>query len=163
MSYFKNFPLVRYGDKLLVNLTRRAGISQRYKSNPAYYMEHNVVEGDTPENLADRFYDNAELAWIILSFNDILNVFEEWPKNQAELDSYIAEKYENPYAINHHVSASSGAVIDPNFHPAYDRIPVTNYEHETDLNDAKRKIKLLLPEYVSPVVAMHKEMMRKGI
>jgi hypothetical protein len=163
MSYFNHFPLVKYGTSNQVNLTRRTAINEEFKTNPAYYYEHNVIEGDTPENLADRFYDDADLAWVILQFNDIVNVFEQWPKSQYELDEYIKDKYDDPNGIHHYISLISGSIVDPVLHPTHDRMPVTNYEYETDINDDKRTIKLVLPEFIGTIVMRHKELIIKGL
>lgn len=160
MGYFSNFPLVRYnGTGLQVNLTRRTTVASTIKNNEAYYYAYTVSEGDTPENLADRFYDDVNLAWVILDFNNIVNVFEEWPKDQAELDSYVQEAYENPYGIHHYVSLE-GDIVDYQTQPSWNRIPVTNYEHETEVNDAKRDVKLVLPEYVNDIVNLQKDLIK---
>jgi len=163
MSYFNHFPLVNYGGTLQVNLTRRVAIGDVFKTSPEYFYEYSVKEGDTPESLADQFYDDAELAWIVLDMNGIINVFEEWPKSQYELDEYVKDKYEDPQGIHHYVSLVSGMQVWPGVHPSYDMMPVTNYEYETQLNDDKRTIKLLLPDYVMTVVSRHREMMIKGL
>jgi len=162
MSYFTAFPLVRYDNSLQVNLTRRVGVSQAMKNNPAYYYKHNIGDGDTPENLADRFYDDVNLAWVILQFNDIVNVFEEWPKPQWEFDAYVNANYDDPYAIHHYVDLD-GNRVDYETTKSWERVPVTNYEFETWINDAKREIKLVLPELVNTIVNRHKEIIQEGV
>lgn len=159
MGYFSNFPLVRYNGGLQVNLTRRSTVSSAFKNNEAYYYAYTVTEGDTPENLADRFYDDVNLAWVILDFNNIINVFEEWPKSQYELDMYIQEAYENPYGVHHYVSLE-GDIVDHGTQPSWNRIPVTNYEYETEVNDAKRYVKLVLPELVNNIVSQQKDLIQ---
>lgn len=163
MAYFSRFPLVRHDNNLQVNLTRRVAIDPKFKNNPAVYFEYDVKDSDTPENIADRFYDDVDYSWVVLQFNDIVNVFEEWPKSQYELDQYILGKYDNPYGIHHYVSLSTNEYVSPEVHPSYDRIPVTNYEYEVELNDAKRKIKLVLPELANEVVIAHKEQIERGL
>lgn len=160
--YFTAFPLVRYNNALQVNLTRRVNILESMKNDPAYFYEYNVGDGDTPENLADRLYDDINMAWIILQFNNIVNVFEEWPKAQWEFDSYVNKTYEDPYGIHHYVSLD-GDFVDPATAPSWNRIPVTNYEWETVLNDSKRSIKLVLPEFVNTIVNRHKELINEGV
>jgi hypothetical protein len=160
MAYFSNFPLVNYQNTLQVNLTRRVDIASMFKQNEKYYLEYSVRDGETPEMIADRFYDDAQLHWIILLMNDILNPFYDWPMSQLALESYINEKYDNPNGINHYISVSTGNRVDPQLNPVYDTRPVTNYEYETDLNDEKRNVKLLLPEFTGIVMNRQKELMR---
>lgn len=163
MSYFSRFPLVNHDNNLQVNLTRRVAIDERYKDDASVFFVYNVQDGDTPENIADRFYDDVSYCWIVLQFNDIVNVFEEWPRSQQELDDYISDKYDNPYAIHHYVSISTNEIVSPELHPSYDRLPVTNYEYEVDLNDAKREIRLVLPELANEVVLAHREQVERGL
>lgn len=159
-TYFSAFPLVRYNDELHVNLTRRVGISGQFKNDPTYFIEYSIQDSDTPEVIADKIYDDSTLAWIVLSMNDIINVFEEWPLTQPSLESYIKQKYTNPNSIKHYVSASNGMIVDPTANPSWDNVPVTFYEYELEQNESKRNIKLLMPDFVGDVVAKHKELMK---
>lgn len=163
MSFFKNYPLVKYAGRLQVNLTRRAFIPRAYKSDSRFYIEYTVQDGETPISIADKLYDNAEDVWIILEMNDIVNVHAEWPMPQATLDAYVLEKYDNPYAIHHYITLSTGAVTSPEVHPLHDLMPVTNYEHETIENDKRRTIKLLVPDYIAQVKSSHREALLKGL
>lgn len=160
MGYFTDMPLVVYSDRLQVNITRRAGIANQFKEDPSYYVEYNIQESDTPEIIADKIYDDATLAWIVLDMNNIVNVFDEWPMTQPAIESFINEKYTNPFAVRHYISGSNGMIVDPTLNPAWDNIPVTNYEYELEQNEMKRKIKLLLPDYVGTVISRHQELMR---
>lgn len=161
MSYFSRFPLVEYNGLLQVNLTRRTSVIDSMRSNPAFYINYSIPDGESPEMLADKIYDDAECSWVILMFNNIMNIFEEWPKSQYSLGEYIKYNYDSPSGIHHWVALSTDAIVDPATYPGYDRRPVTNYEYETSLNDQKRNIKVLLPQYVGDVKLLHKEMMQK--
>lgn len=168
MSYFKPFPLVLYPTsedssvlEWQVNITRRTGVPQKYKRDQRYYYEHVVREGETPEILADKLYDNINYAWVILQFNDIVDLYKEWPMNSEELRQYANAKYENPYEIKHYVSISRKGLIVEEDHPLYDRRPVTYMEYEEEENDKKRNIKLPTQEIVSEIVKSHSKLMRK--
>lgn len=161
MSYFSNFPLYRLADGSLgINITARTKIINSFRDNVNVYYEHTISDNETPEVVADKFYDDVELVWVILLFNDIHNIYTQWPIDQQSLEEYIDEKYENPYGIHHYVSAATGNIVGED-HVSYDRVPVTNSEYEIDENDSKRKIKLILPELVSQVVSQHRELMSK--
>lgn len=162
MGYFSAFPLVRYDNTYQVNLSRRVGVIESFKTNPSFYYEYSLNDADTPESVADRIYDDPELAWVILQFNNIINIFDEWPKPQYEFDSYVKEKYEDPYGI-HHYADLDGNEVDFAVTPSWNRMPVTNYEYETMVNDGKRSIKLVLPELVNTIVSRHKELIQEGV
>ncbi len=159
MSYFKKFPFIRdyeiQGRRHTgQDITRRTAIDAVSKQNPAVYQEYDIRDGETAHMIADRAYDNPDLFWVILMFNDIHDELEGWPLDQQSLDTYIKRRYENPYDIHHWQAISTGAWVCLT-HPEYDRIPITNYEYEVQQNEAKRKIKIPLPSYVSTIVSEH--------
>lgn len=162
MGYFSSFPLVRLNDGSLgINITARNKILSTYKDNKSAFYEHSIVDGETPEIIADKFYDDIELAWIILIFNDIHNIYKEWPVDQETLQQYIDDKYDNPFGVHHYVSIATGNIVGED-HVSYDRMPVTNSDYEIEENDLKRPVKLVLPELVGQIVAQHKELMSRN-
>lgn len=157
MSYFNPMPLFRLKDGSLgLNITARTKILDLYKTDVSAYYEHSIMDGETPEIIADKFYDNPNLAWTILLFNEIHNIYEQWPLDYYSLEQFISTKYENPYGVHHYVSLATGNIVDSD-HVAYDRQPVLNFDYEVELNDAKRKIKLIVPDLISNVVSQHRE------
>lgn len=165
MSYFSRFPFVSnykiQGQSYTgMDITRRTGVSKDDKENPAIYLDYDIGESETPTILADRLYDDSSLYWVILLFNEIFDIEEDWPLTQVALDQYVTRVYDDPNGIHHYESAATGAWVDEELHPDYDTIPVTNYEHELNLNEAKRKIKLPTPDYVGQIVAEHNRLIR---
>ena len=160
MSYFKSFRLIspyqiQGKDVLGVDLTRRQKISQAVKDIESITTEYTIKDGDTPENLADRLYDNINDYWVICVVNNIIDVSRDWPLTQYSLEQYLLRKYDDIYAIHHYISASTNAVVDSNW-PVYDRIPVTIFEYETNLNDKKRNIKLPIPDQIGLLKQLHR-------
>lgn len=165
MGYFANFPSHRryVGGREVVgiNLAKRSIIPRSYFNDSAYYMEYDVEDGETPVMIADRFYDDADLYWIVMAFNQISDVDDQWPLTTHEFDEYVGWVYGGSlYSIHHYESAETGAQV-PSDWPEYDRVPITNWDHEYRENEAKRHIKLLLPQYADSVVAQNKEFLRK--
>lgn len=164
MNFFKPFDIINpyriQGKNVVgVDLTRRKKIPRSLKEDTSFFIFYEVREGETPEVLADRVYDDVEEYWILMEFNDIVDVSADWPLDQYALERYIHRKYDDVYAIHHYISASSGAVVDSDW-VNYDRIPVTNFEHETNINDLKRNIKIPLPENKGILISMHKGKVR---
>ena len=85
--YFKNFPTIVYdavgnGEfKDVKNLLRRVGIRAKVKANTLFYDTYDVKEGETPESIADKLYDDPELHWIVLLINDVTDRYHQWPMN----------------------------------------------------------------------------------
>jgi len=99
MAYFTNFPLLAYDIKKDTNLTAvsdffvRYRIREQVKNEMTLYYNYDIKDWDTPELLANQFYDDPHLYWVILKMNDIVNVNEGWPKTQRQLNKFVDDKY----------------------------------------------------------------------
>jgi hypothetical protein len=106
MSYFKNFPSIYYDlnrdekYKLATDVLRRVTFNQSSKNEDSIYIKYDIKEGETPEEVAHKLYDNHTLYWVVLLFNDIINKNKQWPMNSSTMDKYISRKYPgNAYYI----------------------------------------------------------------
>ena len=173
--YFANFPVIPYDSvgngnfKLVTNLLKRVTIRAKVKVNTLLYDTYDVKEGETPEILADKLYNDPELHWVVLMVNDITDRYHQWPKNTNQFLAYINDKYSNVDATHHYeISQVSGDTTikidigtDNTGHSGAS--VVTNYEYEEDLQDKKRKIRLLDPAYVEDFVAEFEKLMGESI
>ena len=181
MGYFRELPNVAYqsflSDSLssqsylvVKNLFRRNKLRDDLSGVFTIFNKYEITEGSRPELVAEEFYGDAELDWVVLMTAGIINVRDEWPLSNYNLYRYA----ENLYGIGglnyvHHyetkeVKDSSGRlilpkdkVVDSNFTiPDPDDYratlnpvrPVTNWEYETRKNNQKSSIYLLRREYL---------------
>jgi len=170
--YFAQFPLNIYdsvGDenyKLVTNLLKRVTIRAKVKANTLFFDTYDVREGETPEMIADKLYNDPELHWIVLMVNDITDRYHQWPKNQNQFLTYINDKYTNISGTHHYeINQTSGdTTIKINIGTDNTDYPtatlITNYEYEEERQDALRKIRLLSPEYVTDFVSEFKLIMK---
>ena len=170
--YFAQLPLNLYdsvGDesfKVVTHLLKRVAIRSKVKVNTLFFDTYDVKEGETPEMIADKLYDDPELHWIVLMVNDITDRYHQWPKNQNQFLSHINDKYSNISGTHHYeISQTSGDTTikinigtDNTDHPTATLI--TNYEYEQERQDTSRKIRLLSPEYVPDFVEEFKSIMK---
>ena len=173
--YFANFPVIPYdsvgnGDfKLVTNLLKRVAVRSKIKTNVLIFDTYDVKEGETPEILADKLYDDAELHWVILLVNNITDRYHQWPQNQNQFLACINDKYSNVDATHHYeISQVSGDTTikidigtDNTDYPTASVI--TNYEYEEELQDEKRKIRLLDPAYLGAFVAEYEKLMGESL
>ena len=173
--YFENFPLIIYDSvgngnfKVVTNLLKRVAVRSKVKTNVAFFDTYDVKEGETPEIIADKLYDDPELHWVILLLNDITDRYHQWPKNTNQFLAYVNDKYSNVDATHHYeISQVSGDTTikidigtDNTDYPTASI--VTNYEYEEDLQDKKRKVRLLDPEYVEDFVAEFEKLMGESV
>lgn len=173
--YFENFPLIPYDSvgngnfKVVTNLLKRVAVRSKVKTNTSYFDTYDIKEGETPEMLADKLYDDPELHWVILLLNDITDRYHQWPKNYNQFLAYANDKYSNVDATHHYeISQVSGDTTikidigtDNTDYPTASI--VTNYEYEEDLQNEKRKIRLLDPAYIEDFVAEFEKLMGESV
>lgn len=110
--YFKSFPYTFYSldntttVQVITNITNRVTLSEGVKTNLSLYDEYDIKDGETPELVADKFYGNPELHWLVLHYNDILDPRFDWPLDTNNLNRYITGKYNDVNAVHHYEDAN---------------------------------------------------------
>jgi hypothetical protein len=182
MKYFQSLPLMlKTNDKgqtqTLVNLTARAGLIQSLLNNPLMFYSYDVQEGETPEIIAHRYYDDSYRYWLILFANQMLDAQWDWPLTSQEFEEYMLN-FTDPYTTVHHYekiitqydSLSMKTTVNKivigqseydslvestqtvTFPSSTVTITTTKnaesvYEYEYNLNESKRTIKVIKQEY----------------
>ena len=173
--YFKSFPTVPYDSqgngkfKDVKNLLRRVGVRAKVKSNTSLFDTYDIKNGETPESIAHKLYGDSELHWVILLLNDVPDRFHDWPMSEAQFLQFVNDKYSNPDGTHHYeISQSSGDTskkinigTDNTDYPTATLI--TNFEHEQEEQDKKRKIRLLDPSYTDQFIEEFKLLMNESI
>lgn len=162
--YFAQFPLIFYDIKgngkfkFATNLLRRVGMRTKVVQNLSLYDTYDVMEGETPESIADDVYGDAELHWIICLANDIIDRFHDWPMTTPQFLSFIDDKYTNPNGVHHYeISQTSGDTTvtidigtDNTDYPS--ATTVTNFEYEEKEQDKKRQIRIIRAQYLDQII-----------
>ena len=65
----------------------------KVKSNALIFDTYDVKEGETPEMIADKLYNDPELHWVILLVNDITDRYHQWPMSTPQFLAFINDKY----------------------------------------------------------------------
>ena len=195
--YFRNIPDFEYVNRtkdgqFISNYTQVKNFFKKGKLREDLFQDLTVFEkysikgDDRPDNVANEIYGDANLDWVVLLSNNIINIYNEWPLNQQAFESYVLDKYktlEKLSEIHHYesneVKDSSGVIIFPKgvrvsaaqsvsyFEPLSDEqvtvnpvsTAVTNYQYEQSVNDKKRRIFLIKPIYLNVVFDDLEEMM----
>ena len=99
-NYFFNFPTTYYINTdnnndldVVTDITKRVAFEEKLKKNSAAYYKIVVTDDDSPEILADKFYNDVEKHWIILMMNDIIDPQFDWPLKERDLVKFINNKY----------------------------------------------------------------------
>ena len=181
-EYVSRLPDAKISDYITVkNLFKRAFLREDIYQNLTFFTKYSIKGNDRPDNVAAEIYQDSSLDWLVLLTNNIINIPNEWPLSQDDFNRYLLDKYDNDYntiynGIHHYetieVKDSNDVVIVPeglevssDFSTTYydyfigglttaNNItrPVTNYQYEEKLENKKREIFILKPEYISVVL-----------
>jgi hypothetical protein len=166
--YFAALPRIVYtldgGDTglLVTDIFRRFTISEENLTTSTSFDEYDILDGDTPEITAHRLYNNAELHWILLVVNNIIDPRYDWPLSTMSLNNYVTKKYGigNEYNIHHYVN-NDGDIVHSSY-AAGPKISISNYEYEESVNEQKRRIKVLRPQFIESFLKIFDRAVKNG-
>ena len=182
-SYFKQLPELDYPSlanertsaydyQVVKNIFKRAIIRDDIFNEVTAFTKYDVIGDERPDQVANLFYGDPGLDWVILTANNIIHVRDEWPMGNQDFLTYLNEKYtaEELSNIHHYetklIRTANGKLIQPEgltvpedhsitfldngvLRTESSLTSFTFLEHETNLNDAKRSINILRQEYLN--------------
>ena len=182
MSYFSYLPNVQVRTssyrtnnvdpyKLAKNIFRRIKIRENLDDIILGFNQYTIKNNQRPDQVALDVYGSMEYDWVVLLTNNIINLYDEWPMSEDELERYIDSEYEEDADSVHHwvtqkitdtrgrTLLRDGRIVSEDFSytrpdgtaiPKEDLVrPISVYDYESEKNDYKRNIYLLRKEYVS--------------
>ena len=143
MGYFRELPDLQYQNFLssslsshsyikVKNLFRRNKLRDDLQNVFTIFDKYEIMEGARPDTIAEDFYGDSELDWVVLMTAGILNVRNEWPLSNRDLYEYAYEIYGNELNSVHHYENSDGIEVG---RTASGATAVTNAEYELKNND----------------------------
>jgi hypothetical protein len=127
MTFFSKFPLIRYdinkdgSIKTATDILRRVAIRKEIIDNSNFFENYAVQDGETPEMVAHKFYNNAKLHWVVLLTNQIIDPYFDWCLGSRSLENFLDKKYpEKAYYINN-ISGGTGFTKDTEVYNVSDR------------------------------------------
>lgn len=77
----------------VTNILFRTAIIKDVLTNASSYTKYVIRDGDTPDILAEKIYNDPEAHWIILYANEMIDPQFDWPMTDVVFNKYIADKY----------------------------------------------------------------------
>ena len=169
MSYFKKFPKMIYdmkndgNYKLLPDIIKRVKQRNAIKSGQFIFDNYDVRDGEKPEDIAYKWFGDAQLHWVILMTNNVTNRYYDWPMNSVQFQAMLEDKYDNPDGIHHYeITRDSGRTTGRGPNDYSHKVEVTsdtvnassisNREYEEREQDKKRSIRLLNQRFLSDFI-----------
>jgi hypothetical protein len=189
-EYFSYFPttehdLTNIGQTVtLTNIMRRFIVRNQLQNRSDIFYEYDVQMGDRPDIIAEKYYGDADLAWLVLHFNNIKDPVFEFPLFGRDFENYIKGKYGSIPAARSEIHEyrqilqdsevkydgtkipERYVVVDETTYnglSATDRRTIYKYDWEEELNEEKRKIKILDKRFLDKVRDEVETILRDGI
>lgn len=116
MAYFRELPNLQYISIFkdrnynneytdVKNIFRRPKLRSDVVEAITAFEYYQIIGTERPDEIAEKYYSNPELDWIILIANNITNINEEWPLDNSSLYNYMLDKYgseEELYKVHHY-------------------------------------------------------------
>jgi len=92
-KYFSKFPAVAYGNTFAIDLTERAVLTSAVPSNPFVYYSYDVSQGERPDEIADSYYNDQFMDWILYLSNGIIDPYYQWYLTNDKFNTFLQAKY----------------------------------------------------------------------
>ena len=152
--------------KLLPHILRRVKLRSGIRSGMFLFDNYDVKDGEKPEDVAFKWFGNAQYHWVILMTNNITDRYYEWPLTQPQFQEFIEDKYglANIDGIHHYEITQASGRTSGQGAGDYSYLvecnsdedgatSVSNRDYEQRLQDKYRQIRLLDPRYLSSFVS----------
>jgi hypothetical protein len=104
MSYFNELPNIEYLSRfvnqssnedytLVKNIFRRAKLREDIANAATAFNYYQIKDDERPDQIAERIYGDAELDWVVLITNNIINYPSQWTLDNNSLYEYLIDKY----------------------------------------------------------------------
>ena len=180
-TFFRSYPKIDLKQdnvtKRVTDLSRYVRSSNDLLTQKYEYFDYIINGSERPDQVSYGVYGNSKFSWIILIINNIRNIWTEWPLGQNEFGRFIVQKYgsivtaqsqtyinialkdidkpstsilpELIIAIGQPIDATT--ITNYNLTVDVDYEIKTNYRREYDLNEDKRRLKLVRKELVTTI------------
>ena len=111
MAYFKYFPQLEILNRtknetssdethIVTNLFKRVKIREDILGAVSAFEDYKIDPGERPDSIAEAYYGDPELDWVVLLSNNITNLENQWPLDPVAFKRYLDEKYPNQEELN---------------------------------------------------------------
>lgn len=151
--YFTNFPEISYNNFTIKDITVSAQVINKYVNLPYIYQAFEI-DGERPDQIANEFYDDSYMSWIIFYANKTVDPYYEWFLNETDFQDFLIKKYgsvetsiktilefrPNWYDDNRELSVNQFNSMFGSYTAPHSKYWDTNYDDNGNLLSYTRKI-----------------------
>lgn len=101
-KYFRYYPQTQYAfangsftiEKSVKNISLKTVLLDGLSHDDPYaFLRYTIVENEKAEDIADFYYDDPAMSWLVYFANDIVDPYTQWPKTYENFTEYFRKKY----------------------------------------------------------------------
>ena len=156
--------------KLLPDILRRVKLRSSLSSSRFVFDKYNVKEGEKPEDIAFKYYGDAEYHWVVMMVNNITDRYYQWPMTQPDFEDFLTDKYGagSEDAVHHYeITQTSGPTTSRDYSHMVEcnstednPTIISNRDYEQRKQDEYRQIRLLDKRYLDTFVEEFENLIR---
>ncbi len=180
-NYFRAIPSTSYdiwgteprNYQSVTNIMKRVKFKPEVLEDISEYYPYIVRDGERPDIISYNQYDTVAFAYLIILINDVQDPIFDWPLSTQQFEQFIANKYgsldsamtttKNYYQIVRAEVPRTGTservpevkfIVDETTYNSLDqtlRTTQTNYDWEEELNNDKKEIRLINPNFIHDI------------
>ena len=180
-NYFRSIPSINYDIwgteprhyQSVTNIMKRVKFKPEVLEDISEYYPYIVRDGERPDIISFQQYETVAFSYLILLINDIQDPIFDWPLSTQQFEQYILNKYGSVnsammttkyyYQIIRAEVARTGTservpevkfIVDETTYNALDqtlRKTQTMYDWEDELNNDKKEIRLISPNFIHDI------------
>lgn len=154
-KYFKNFPIITYGDNQIRNIILKAKFARELLNAYDNFYPYTVKLNESITQVSYDYYGSIDYVWLIMASNEMIDPYYDWPLGDEQFEGFIISKYGSTEAAQNISNAQW--YRNSNFSywmtkTTYNNISasertgwnaIDNYTYELVLNEEKRRIRML--------------------
>lgn len=95
MKFFRSFPKIISNNEVLTNLLVRTDLLPSLLNNSSLFYKYEIQDGDNPEIMASKYYNDPYRYWLFLYSNNIMDPIWDLPLSTRNFDIYLESKYKD--------------------------------------------------------------------
>ena len=184
---YQNFLSENYSSQnyvLMKNIFIRGKLRDDLQNVLTIFNKYIIPGNKRPDQIADELYGDPSLDWVVRIVANIINLQNDFPLSAQQLFEFCNEKYGEEYVndIKYYVTTEvrdgfnrlvlpAGLVVKQDFtipnpdNPTAILNPTTgvsNWDYESQINDEKREIYVLKPEYLGQFLEDMRDISKYG-
>lgn len=92
-GFFSFFPSMVYANTVATNLIAKVQFDQSVSKRSANFYPYTIQANERADHIAETYYGDVALDWVIYLSNGITDPLNEWPKSENEFNSFLNLKY----------------------------------------------------------------------